>query len=271
VHPQSRATAPRIHATFLKQVATMLPPGCVPILITDAGFRGPWFRLVNRMGWYWVGRIRNRDMVKALDGPAWAGCKTLYAKATGRAQALGEYEYVRAHPVACRLVLIRRRRQGRHQRSVHGKAVRSNQSRKHARCEREPWLLAASPGLAHLSAQAVVAIYAQRMQIEEAFRDLKSERCGLGLSASRSRHKTRLSVLLLLACVASFVLRLIGEAAKAQQLEFQFQSNTRHSRPALSVLALALLLVRKGLADFPRNEIHAVLHRLRYHHPALQI
>jgi hypothetical protein len=93
VHPQSRATAPRVHAAFLQQLATMLhPPGCVPILITAAGFRGPWFRLVNRMGWYWIGRIRNRDMVKALNGTAWAGCKALYAKATGRAQALGEYE-----------------------------------------------------------------------------------------------------------------------------------------------------------------------------------
>jgi hypothetical protein len=40
VHPQSRATSPRVHHAFLKKLATMLPPGCTPILITDAGFRG---------------------------------------------------------------------------------------------------------------------------------------------------------------------------------------------------------------------------------------
>ena len=63
VHPQSMATSPRVHQAFLSQLAAMLPTGCVPILITDAGFRGAWFRLFNRMGWYWIGRIRNRDMV----------------------------------------------------------------------------------------------------------------------------------------------------------------------------------------------------------------
>jgi hypothetical protein len=249
----------------------MLPNGCRPIVITDAGFRSQWFTLVNRMGWQWIGRIRNRDMVKLLGGDEWQGCKTLYTRATGTAQTLGQYEYVRSNPVTCRLVIIKRRRLGRHQRSVHGQRVRSNQSLKHARAHREPWLLAVSPGLAHMSAQAVVAIYAQRMQIEEAFRDLKSERFGLGFCANRSRHRDRLSVLLLIASLASFVLRLIGETAKTRQLEFQFQSNTRRSRAVLSVISLGLQLVQKGMATFTPRELTAALHRLRYHHPVLQL
>ncbi|MFZ1547386.1 MAG: transposase [Candidatus Nitrotoga sp.] len=88
--------------------------------------------------------------------------------------------------------------------------------------------------LDRLSAQAVVAVYAQRMQIEALFRDLKSEHFGLGFSASRSTQKNRLGVLLLVACLVSFVLRLSGEVGKARQLEFKFQSNTRRSRPVLS-------------------------------------
>jgi hypothetical protein len=271
VHPQSRATSPQVHATFLSQLRTMLPSGCVPILITDAGFRGPWFRLISRMGWFWIGRIRNRDMVKPLNGETWAGCKALYAKAKSYAQALGDYEYVRSHPVACGLVLVKRPHQGRHKLSVHGKLVHSNQSRKKARGQREPWLLAVCPGLSHLRAKAVAAIYAQRMQIEEAFRDLKSERFGLGFNASRSQNKSRLGVLLLIGCLASFALRLIGDVAKSHQLEFQFQSNTRRSRPLLSVINLALLLMRKGLARFPTSELDAAMRRLRYDHPALQI
>jgi hypothetical protein len=271
VHPRSRATSPRVHTTFLTRLAAMLPTNCVPIVITDAGFRSRWFALVNRMGWQWIGRIRNRDMVKPLDGNTWKGCKTLYAKATATAQALGEYAYVRANPVTCRLVLIKRKNQGRHKRSVQGKRVRSRHSLKHARAQREPWLLAASTGLAHLSAQAIVAVYAQRMQIEEAFRDLKSERFGLGFSANRSQHNGRLAVLLLIACLSSFVLRLIGEIAKTRQLEFQFQSNTRRSRAVLSVISLGLQLVQKGMATFTPRELTVALHHLRYHHPALQI
>lgn len=271
VHPQSQSASPKVHASFLARLGAMLPVGCVPILITDAGFRGPWFRLVEQMGWYWIGRIRNRDMVKPLGRGTWDGCKALYAKATAQAQALGEYEYVRSHPVACSLVLVKRPRKGRHNLTVHGKQVRSNQSRKQARCQREPWLLAVCPRLNHLSAEALSAIYAQRMQIEEAFRDLKSERFGLGFNANRSHHKARLAVLLLIACLASFALRLIGAVAKTRQLEFQFQSNTRRTRAVLSVISLGLLIARKGLANFPRADLDAALRRLRYDHPALQI
>jgi hypothetical protein len=87
--------------------------------------------------------------------------------------------------------------------------------------------LAVCPQLAHLSAEAVVGLYAQRMQIEEEFRDLNSTHFGLGFSAGRSQHKERLSVLLLIACLAFFVLRLIGQIAHTQQLERQCQINTR--------------------------------------------
>lgn len=55
---------------------------------------------------------------------------------------------------------------------------------------------------------------------------------GRGLSGSVAvKHNIKRSVLLLVACLASFVLRLIGEVGKAKQLDFQFQSNTRRSRP----------------------------------------
>ena len=271
VHPQSLAASPRVHQAFLSQLAAMLPTGCVPILITDAGFRGAWFRLVNRMGWYWIGRIRNRDMVSPANDGAWAGCKTLYPRATVSAKSLGQYNYVRNHPVPCRLVLIKRIKQGRHKKGKFGKRLHSKQSLKSARAQREPWLLAVSPRLDHLSAQAVVAVYAQRMQIEESFRDLKSERFGLGFSANRSTQQDRLGVLLLVGCLAAFVLRLIGEVGKAKQLDFQFQSNTRRTRPVLSVITLALQLVQHGMAAFPPRELGAALERLRYDHPVLQL
>lgn len=98
VHPQSRATSPRVHKAFLAKLASMLPTGCVPILITDAGFRSAWFKLVNSMGWYWIGRIRNRDMIRPENGDTWAGCKSLYPLATSQAKSLGQYNYVRKHP-----------------------------------------------------------------------------------------------------------------------------------------------------------------------------
>ena len=271
VHPLSQLANRVVHKHFVMRFCAMLPPGCRPIVITDAGFRSPWFQLIEQSGWHFLGRMRNRDMVRPIEGQAWTGCKQLYAKAKCVAQALGRYTCVRSNPVICDLVLIKRAPKGRHKKSVFGINVRSRHSLKQSRANREPWLLAASPTLCHLSAQALATLYAQRMQIEEAFRDLKNERFGLGLSASRSTQRQRLAVLLLIGALASFVLRLIGEAAKARQMQFQFQSNTRRSRPVLSTISLALQVVQKGLFKFPPGELNAALARLRQPLPALQL
>ncbi len=104
---------------------------------------------------------------------------------------------------------------------------------------REPWLLAASPTLDHLAAHSIVKLYAQRMTIEESFRDTKNLRWGRGLQITRSRSRARLQMLLLIAHLASFVQRLIGEDAKARQLELQFSPANRTARHQISVLTLA--------------------------------
>lgn len=265
VHPLRHAGAVRVHQQFLARLASMLPAGCVPILLTDAGFRSPWFKLVNQMGWHWIGRIRNRDMVSRTGGQTWSGCKTLYANATDVPRCLGQFDYVRANPVTCRLVIVQRRCKGRHQRSVLGKPVRSSHSRKNARRQREPWLLAVCPELAHLSANAVVSVYAKRMQIEEEFRDLKSPHFGLGWSGNRSKSRERLGMLLLIACLASFVLRMMGEIARMHQRERQCQSNTRRSRPVLSLISLARQLARKEAFDASLFAYWAALRHLRCH------
>jgi hypothetical protein len=61
-----------------------------------------------------------------------------------------------------------------------------------------------------VTAIQVTTLYAKRMQIEEAFRDLKSHRYGLGLEDSLSRLAPRLSVLLLLNALANFAAWLLA-------------------------------------------------------------
>jgi len=58
VHPTSQLASPRIEAAFLTRLQTLLPEGVRPILVTDAGFRVPWFRAVEALGWHWAGRVR---------------------------------------------------------------------------------------------------------------------------------------------------------------------------------------------------------------------
>lgn len=260
VHPLTRFGNPRVQRTFLHQLKSLLPEGVTPILITDAGFRAPWFKAVDRLGWHWIGRIRNRTYLRPLHTAAWIDCKRLYPQARARPQTLGAYEVVRSNPVTCYLHLIKRPKKHRIRKSVFGQPVRSAQSLKKARAHREPWLLAASVSLSHLNPKQIVKLYATRMQIEEAFRDLKCARYGLGFELNLSRSRERLAMLLLIALLSFFVLWLIGQQALARGLQFHYQSNTRRTRPVLSLFNLAALLVRRTADQLlPRDLPHLSL------------
>ncbi len=100
-------------------------------------------------------------------------------------------------------------------------------------------MLAASRQLDHLTANRIVRLYAQRMRIEQSFRDTKNLRFGQGLHTTRSRSRERLQMLLLIGHLAAFVQRLIGQAAKARQLQFNFMATHRTTRPEISTLTLA--------------------------------
>lgn len=244
VHPQKRYADRGVHKRFIKRLAQLVPAGCHVIVMSDAGFRSSWFQLVAAQGWEWIGRIRNRDLVQREGGP-WQRATDWYRQATARAQDLGRFTYVRSNPIACRLALIKQPKKGRHRLTLSGQKRKSRHSMKNARSQREPWLLASSMGLEHLAAETIVKLYAQRMGIEQAFRDTKNARLGMGLSTARSRERIRLEMLLLLAALASFVLRLIGESAKQRQLQLQFQSTNRR-RPEISVMTLARRLIDDG-------------------------
>ena len=103
---------------------------------------------------------------------------------------------------------------------------------------RELRLVVSSPGLHNVAADAIVSLYAQRMKIEQSFRDTKNTRLGLGLEIARSRSGPRFEMLLLLAQLASFVQRLTGEQAHHQQLVLQYMATRRTSRTVISVLTL---------------------------------
>ena len=238
VHQQRDLGSPAVHRRFLETLRAQLPNGCQPVLVTDAGFRATWFKLASQLKFSWVGRIRNRDMVCAEGTGQWNGCKTWYAGASARARCLGTFQYARANPTTCRLVLYKKAPQGRQHRTAFGKKTLSRNSKKHRAAQVEPWLLAVSLDLQALSAKQVVAIYAGRMQIEQTFRDVKNPQWGLGLANSQTRKPERLAILLLLAALISYALWLVGLAAMGAGYRVQYGSKKK-SISTLSILTLA--------------------------------
>ena len=273
VHPRKHLGSLAVHKRFIKRLAQLLPKSAhPPIVMTDAGFRNPWFRLIAAQGWQWVGRVRNRDFVRRNEAEDWKPAKQLYEQARSVAADLGAYETVRNHPLKCRLVRVKHSPKGRKHRYASGKDQNNSTARKCASRHREPWLLSCSPSLGHLNAEAVVRLYAQRMRIEEEFRDTKNVVLGAGLALSRSHGQQRLQALLLIGHIAQMAKRLIGEAAKGAQLHLQLMSTNRKERAELSVMMLAKRvidspeLLRKLKAPWPgwhvlRSQVSAAINR----------
>ncbi|MDZ4396594.1 IS4 family transposase [Hydrogenophaga sp.] len=263
VHPTKQYGVASVHRKFMETLRTVLPSQCRPVIITDAGFRAPWFKMLDKLKFAWIGRIRNRDMVRARGARDWRGCKELYTNATGRARDLGEFEYVRSNPVPCRLVLIKKAPKGRKCKTVFGKKTRSQHSKKHRAAQNEPWLLAVAPSLLTGSAETIVAMYSARMQIEQTFRDLKSTQWGMGLSSSQTRHPKRLAALLLIAALLGYALWMIGLAVRMSGYCIQYGSRKK-AGSTLSILSLARhwLLDMKSKA-LSRHQLHQASVELR--------
>lgn len=255
IHPTNRYGSPLVHREFMKTLRTILPANCSPIILTDAGFRATWFKMLDELGFLWIGRIRNRDMVCEQIGGVWRGCKELYPAATATPSDLGQFKYARANPVACRLVMIKRKPRGRKSLTVFGKRSSSRHNQKQRSGQTEPWLLAVSPSLARMNSRQIVAWYATRMQIEQTFRDLKSPQWGMGLSTSQTRKPKRLTILLLIAALVTFALWLIGLVVRKSGYKIQYGS-ARKANNTLSVLSLARQWLLDNVAKrLPRSHI----------------
>jgi hypothetical protein len=81
------------------------------------------------------------------------------------------------------------------------------------------------------------------MQIEEAFRDLKSTRFGLSLELHRTYQVERLQVLLLIATLALRVAWLIGKATELTGQHRHYQANTVRDRVVLSTIFVGLKVI----------------------------
>jgi len=141
----------------------------------------------------------------------WVSYQTRSKRATATPTALGQGKWVRRNSLRARLVLVRFADKGRRGNTAFGKRSRSKAS---TRSAKTPWLLVAYIRLANLLARKLVRLYRQRMQIEESFRDLKSQHLGAGLECSCSCGVEHFTVLVLIASPAAFVLWLLGTAAE---------------------------------------------------------
>lgn len=259
VHPHKLYGNARVEQRFLKTLQAVLPPACTPIVVTDAGFKGPWFKAVAKQGWHYLGRLSKSMLYRQADAEHWWKCQELFAQASAIPGYHGAVELVRSNPFSGHLYHYHRPKKGRHKKTPYGKQAQSKHSKKNAQREASPWLLASSLGPDEVSAQQVIQLYRTRMQMEEGFRDIKNQRAGLSLTETRTRSPERLANLLLVGMLATLIIWLTGRWAEEQQLHFRYQANTVKTYRVLSLFYLGCLLLGQGPCVFTQREFqHAI-------------
>lgn len=241
VHGRATKEKRSTHRRFLLQLKELLPEGCKPIIITDAGFRGPWFKEVRALGWDFIGRVRNREKVCQADKLNWIGAKSLYSKANSIPKLLQSMLLTRSNPVPCSMALYEAKPKGRTCLGKMGKKRRNRTSLVSSARAREPWLLASSLAM---TAEQIVKLYATRMQIEEGFRDLKCPRYGLSLYQNGTYKLERLRMLVMIGSLTATFAWLLGKTTQLSGHHRQFQANSVTHTNVLSAVFIGIQVFR---------------------------
>lgn len=261
-YKESELNSPSAHQALLDAIKYCLPQGCRPIILADAIFRTPWFKAIENMGWYWVCRVRGNVQLSS-DKQHWQRSSKWFLSANSKAKALGEIYYSKTTQHPCIATLYKEQEKGRKKKKRRGGKSQCSTDKYQEKKAREPWLL-----ISHLpqgwdeKPQKVVKLYKTRMQIEEAFRDTKNAKLGIGLEFANSRTAERFDILLLIGAIIMYVLWCIGFAAEQLNYHRSLQANTMTNRRVLSYVYLGREVVGDKRYKIDDKVILRVLHEL---------
>lgn len=244
VHPKKWLGNRAVQQRFMLTLAGLLPPKSRPVIVADAGFKTPFFRFVDEMGWDFVIRLRGNCQLKRESPRRHLHFKRAFAMAIDDPRSLGDWiPYAQGHYRPYRII-------------VGARAVRTRRRRNepfYAKRALEPWLLATN--IRSELPACIVALYATRMQIEETFRDAKNPRLGWALEQASSRSAERLEALLLIAALALVATVLAGAALEERGLARQHQANTVRSRRVLSLVRLGTYALQSNSIDLELRNV----------------
>jgi hypothetical protein len=251
-----------VHKNFLNILASILPVGCRPIVITDAGFRNTWFSLIAKLNWDFIGRLRYNTFVQTESDGTWDNVRTLHSKATNTPKYLGLVKVARNNPMEMKMYMVFGKDKGRIKKTRLGIKCQSSNSKKYAKGAKEPWVIVTSLLHQHNAAKKIIGLYKLRMQIEGSFRDIKNKRYGFRLPESGTKNTKRLENLILIALLATVAVWLAGQVAITNKWHYQVQANTVRDTAVLSIAFIGLHVLRNlSFYKLRKNElIKAIIH-----------
>ncbi len=214
--PLSEQCSKKAHDQFLADLASILPSNTTPLIVSDAGFKVPWYKSVEKLGWYWLSRVRGKVQYADLGAENWKPISNLHDMSSSHSKTLGYKRLTKSNPISCQILLYKSRSKGRkNQRSTRTHCHHPS-PKIYSASAKEPWVLATNLPVEIRTPKQLVNIYSKRMQIEETFRDLKSPAYGLGLRHSRTSSSERFDIMLLIALMLQLTCWLAGVHAQKQ-------------------------------------------------------
>lgn len=257
-HPKKKENNHTVHQQFLKNLKAILPICEPPIIVTDAGFRSPWFMAVRQMGWHFVGRLRNKNRVLLENTETWQLSSLFFKQATGKPTHLGQALLTEKEQVPVHIVLYKGKNKNRHKLNLNKKISTGGMSKRYSDAAKEPWVLVTSLSQARDNSAHIVNIYCQRMRIEENFRDTKCSHYGQGLKHSLTRSPERMAILLLIAVIATWAAWLAGIITTFKGKASDFQAHSAKFTNSLSLVYLGREALKKKLIVFHSQIVNAI-------------
>ena len=242
VYTQKENGSPKLYKRFVNGLKRVIPKHCQPILVTDAEFRVPWFMMVLKKGWDFIGRIRG-DRYIALDSHlcSYNHVSELYkVQMLEKPESLGYGELNKTNALEGYFYRYKSKPKGRHAYTRSGRHSETDKSKRYAKEHKEAWVLFSS---LQMPARTIIRAYTNRMTIEENFRDTKSARFGLALDLTRSKKKKRYVVMLMIAMVTSAIAYIFGTIGEMKNLQYDFQANSIKHKRVLSRFFLGCEMV----------------------------
>jgi len=221
----------QIELAFLNTFKSLMPKKCVPIIVTDAGFKGPWFNMITELGWHFVGRVRSNMQYYSPELKKWESCVDVRSRATFKGTHVPDILLGKKWQIPCQMVLQKLKSKDRHKLNRRGQRSSSSRTKQYSKSYNDPWVIVTSlESNKHNLIKPILRIYEQRMPIEEGFRDMKSSKYGFGFERQRCLSLKRIAVLLLIDVIAALAAHCFGIATTKLNRQRTFQANSLRTR-----------------------------------------
>jgi hypothetical protein len=234
--------------SFISNLLKCIPGGKDVVVIMDAGFSEDWFVAVEKVGWYWLARVRQGKKLKLDAESEWVTVKDFIPEIGVKAKNYNNAQIMKTHEHSCRIITKRKSGIGKKKKTPRMEKNSKTGSGSYSSGGKEPWILATNLPLEYTTTR-VVLLYKKRMQIEESFRDIKSHQYGLSGRYVQTVDVNRWGVKMLLAAISQIVFWVIGIIGHSQGFQRKFQANTVRDKKVFSYFYLGQLIVEHNVFD----------------------